>query len=76
MVDKLKGWLVDKGLSDPAIAWSVTLVELAALIALAILSHVLLQRFLLQHAKQIAKRTRTLWDDAIIRHNVGSRIAH
>jgi len=79
MVEKLKGWLVDKGLSDPAIAWSVTLVELAALIALAFLLHVLLQRFLLQYAKHIAKRTRTRtrtqWD-AIIRHNVGSRIAH
>lgn len=74
MVDALRKLLIDIGL--PESQYLVWLVLGVAVIVLAMLANYLAKRILLRGVTFFIKRTRTEWDDALLKNKVFSRLAH
>jgi len=78
IIETLRGWLLKQGvtLSDSAaeyISWSGAAL---AIIFLAFAANYVAKRFLLAGISAFVKRSRTNWDDALLKHNVFTRLSH
>lgn len=69
-------WLWNLGLAETSakvLAWTIALLIVAAA---ALVAHVVAKRLLLRVIKHFVKRTKTAWDDMLLKHNVFGRFAH
>ena len=76
MVNSLKNWMIGQGLpQSPADVLSWIGVGLAVVI-LAFIANLVARRFLLAGVSFLVKRSRTTWDDALLRQKVFARLSH
>lgn len=69
--------LVDKCNLSPTVASMINSVILfIAMVALAILANIVAKHIILRAIRQVAKRSKTSWDDILITHNVFTRLSH
>lgn len=76
MVNALEGWLTDLGMEAPwpnFVSWAVAVM---AVMLLALGSNLVARRILLAGISYFIRRTRTTWDDALLRRNVFTRLSH
>lgn len=76
----IRGALVDLlarvGLELEPDAAAVTLIALAAVLAVALLADLLVKMVLVRGMKALSGRTDARWDDALVEHKVFARVAH
>ena len=76
MVEIFKDWLMKQGMSD-VVATNIGWLLLGiAVILLAIISNYIAKRFLLTGISYFVRKSRTEWDDALLRRKVFSRLSH
>ncbi|MCK4460263.1 MAG: mechanosensitive ion channel family protein [candidate division Zixibacteria bacterium] len=76
MLSNIRDWLVEQGIPD---GWAGALGWLALAVAVIIaawLAHFAARRILLVAVSYVVKRSRTTWDDALLKHRVFSRLSH
>jgi miniconductance mechanosensitive channel len=76
MRETVEQWLRLAGVKESAIEASTTLVLLGAVLALAWVVDFVVRKFLLRFAANLAKRTRSKWDDKLFEHRAFHRGAH
>ncbi|MFQ5717905.1 MAG: mechanosensitive ion channel family protein [Acidobacteriota bacterium] len=75
-MDTLRSWLADAGLIESHASWIATGLAIAGVLALAVAVNFIARRVILSLVARIARRTRTQWDDALVRHKVLARCSH
>jgi miniconductance mechanosensitive channel len=78
MIEALKGWLLKQGfaISDSLADYISWFVAALAIIVLAFAANYVAKRFLLAGISIFVKRTKTSWDDVLLRRNVFTRLSH
>ncbi len=69
-------WLINLGFSDllaKTLAWIAACI---IVVAAALVAHIVAKRLLLRLIKHFVKRTKTAWDDILLKRNVFGRLAH
>ena len=76
MIDELYRRLTEAGLTDQAAMWIIEGAEVLGVVILAIIANKVTKGVILRAVHQVALRTRTDWDDALVRRKVFHRISH
>jgi miniconductance mechanosensitive channel len=76
MVEHIEQWLVNIGISENLALYLRWISLGLAMIIVAYLSDYLAKRFLLAGVSRVVKKTRTNWDDSLLRRKVFTRLAH
>ncbi len=76
MVETFKNWLMNAGLSGPLAEYASWAGLALAVIIVAYLANFITRRIMVSGVSYLVKRTRTTWDDALLRHRVFVRLAH
>jgi miniconductance mechanosensitive channel len=71
-VDALWQYLTDRGMSDLAAAWTL----FGGVLVVAIAANLLARLVLIGLVHTVVLRSRTTWDDALVRHKVIRRLSH
>lgn len=69
-------WLVQLGVADNTAAWLKVVVMLLAIVILSLLLDWITKKVVITFLKRAARRTKTLWDDALLKRRVLHRIIH
>ena len=78
MIEALREWLLKQGfvISDTVANYISWIGAALAIIVLAFAANYVAKRFLLAGISVFVKRTKTSWDDALLRRNVFTRLSH
>ncbi len=76
VLQQTKQWLAAWGLDDQLIQPTAVVATFLLLMLLVILSYWLARRLLLQAVHRLVKRSRTKWDDVLMRKRFFSYLAH
>lgn len=76
MLDMFQNWFVEFGMPNPFAMWvSRTLIVLWVLL-LSVVANFIVKRFAVRTLKYLISKTRTTWDDAIVKHKVLEHLSH
>lgn len=76
MMDTLRTWLADTGLNDPQSGWVAVGIRLVAVVLLALLANLVTRGIIVRTLSRLVEKSRTSWDDALVRHKVLTRLSH
>ncbi len=76
LLDELHRLLTDAGLTAQAATWAIEGVEVLGVVILAILAKKITKGIVLRTVHQVALRTKTDWDDALVARKVFHRLSH
>jgi miniconductance mechanosensitive channel len=76
MMDAIKAWLVEQGLSAEHSTLIAALTAALLVILLSAVAYYITRSLLLRFVRAAAKRTATTWDDALVESKVFSRLSH
>lgn len=76
MIDAFEQWLIEKGFSNTLADYTSWAGAALGIIILAFLANYIAKRFLLTGVSLFVKKTKTTWDDALLRRNVFTRLSH
>ena len=76
MQETIQQWLTERGISEGLVEYLSWTGLGLAVILLAVLSNYIAKRFLLVGVAYFVKRTKTRWDDALVRRKVFTRLSH
>jgi len=76
MVEVLRDWVIKQGITEELAGFICWLVVALAVIIAAYLSNYIAKRFLLTGVAYFVKRSRTDWDDALLKNKVFTRLSH
>lgn len=76
MIEMLKTFLTEKGLSEPIVLLILRAGAVAAIVVVAFLADRIAKRLLLRGLSYFIKRTETQWDDVLLEKKVFNRLAH
>ncbi len=76
MVRAIESWLSRQGFSETLANYAAWVALAAVIILAAVVADFVARRIMLAAVAQVVKRTRTTWDDALLRRRVFSRLAH
>ena len=76
MLDQLHRLLTDAGLVGQYATWVIEGVEVLGVVILAIVANAVTKGIILRAAHQIALRTKTDWDDILVRHKAFHLLSH
>ena len=76
MIDILNNWLVDLGTSENVAEYISWIIAGVAVIIVAYLSNYIAKKVLLVGVSLFIKRTKTKWDDALVKNKVFIRLSH
>jgi len=68
--------LIEAGLPDEAAVILVRIVGVLAVLGLAWLANWITKRIIIRAVRHVADRSRTLWDDVLVKHRVFIRVSH
>lgn len=74
MNELITTWLVEQGISSKYLVMSAVAIGLTIIVLLSILSYYIAKNQILNVAHKIIVRTQNTWDDALIEHNVLTRL--
>jgi miniconductance mechanosensitive channel len=72
----VEGWLVGAGVPEPAAAFSIRLVWLLAVMVAAWVANWIAKRVLLRLVRRAVKKSKTRWDDVLVKRGVFTRLSH
>jgi miniconductance mechanosensitive channel len=75
-MDTLIRWLVNLGLREALAEVAAWVIACLIVTAAAYLSHIVAKRLLLRIIKKLVKRTKTAWDDILLKQKFFGRISH
>ena len=73
---QLQGWLQSLGLSEKIAVLASDGLEILLIAGFACIAAVITRRIVQRVVKGVAKRTKTEWDDALVRRRVFHRLSH
>ena len=76
MLEIIKNWIIDQGLSLSTAGILARGLIFVLLIFVSFIANLLAKRFILRGLTAIVSRTKTQWDDVILRKKVFNRLAH
>ena len=76
MMEDVRRWLIEFGLTERASEYLIEAAEVLGVAVLAFISNKITKSVILRLAHQVAKRTSTDWDDIIVKRRVFHRLAH
>ncbi len=76
MIDALEQWLISQGFNARLADYFSWAGAALAIIVLAFLANYIAKKFLLVGVSLFVRKTRTTWDDAMLRRNVFTRLSH
>jgi miniconductance mechanosensitive channel len=72
----LQEWLRGRGIEASAAAAVALTIELAAVLAIAVLAHFIVRTVVVRGVARLVRRTSNAWDDALVGRGVVARLAH
>lgn len=76
MVEIFRNWLIGQGVSEGLSGYIAPLGVALGVIVLAFLSNFVAKRFLVRSLSYFVRKSRTQWDDYLLRHKVFIRLSH
>jgi len=76
MIETLSNWLVAQGMDSDSARYVAGPLAAVIVVLLALISNYVAKRFLLGAVSFLVKKSRTEWDDALLRQKVFSRLSH
>ncbi len=76
LVEQLYQWLTDQQVSEPFARYLSWVIPAVGVIVLAFILYLLTMRILVTGLSFLIRRTKTTWDDYLVRHRVFARVAH
>jgi len=76
MLDLLQNWLSGQGLNESLAFFMARSVAVVAVLILAITANFVARRYILSALTHIINKTKSNWDDAVLRQGVLERVAH
>ena len=76
MIEVIEGWFTGLGLSETQIAIASRATVIAGLLVVAYLGNLITKQIILRAVQHLARRTKTDWDDALVRRRVFTRLSH
>ncbi len=76
LLDELHRLLTNAGLAGAYATWVIEAVEVLGVVILAILANKITKGIILRAVHQVALRTKTDWDDILVRHKAFHRLSH
>ena len=75
-MEQLVNWLVRQGLGLGVAIFTARVIAVALMIAAAVVANLIARRFLLRGIKHLVERTKTVWDDMLMKRRVFNRLSH
>lgn len=75
-IDNFKGWLMDVGVPDKFAYFTEILILLSIVTLLSILGNYVARKIILSTINAIVKKSKTDWDDILLKHKVFDRLSH
>ena len=76
MLNPLRDWLLQQGLSGQTVTFVTTAVEIVLVITLAVIADIVARRIIGRQLENIVGQTATAWDDIIVKRRVFHRLLH
>ena len=76
MLNPLRDWLLQQGLSGQTVTFVTTAVEIVLVITLAVIADIVARRIIVRQLENIVGQTATAWDDIIVKRRVFHRLLH
>ena len=76
MLNPLRDWLLQQGLSGQTVTVVSTAVEIVLVITLAVIADIVARRIIVRQLENIVGHTATAWDDIIVKSRVFHRLLH
>jgi miniconductance mechanosensitive channel len=76
MLDSIRQWLLDAGLTETQTLVALELTALAGILLLAVLANFIAKKIIVRIVHQVVKRTKTHWDDILVQRQVFERLSH
>jgi miniconductance mechanosensitive channel len=75
-MDRLVNWFLRQGLGDGTALLAARAIAFALMIAAAYVANFVAKRLLLRGIKDLVERTKTVWDDMLLKRHVFNRLSH
>ncbi len=75
-MDVIKDWLIRLGLSETAAIFGGRLLAIVVMLAVACIAYIIVKRLLLRIVKKLAERSKTIWDDILLKRKVFNRFSY
>ncbi|MDA1313537.1 MAG: mechanosensitive ion channel family protein [Acidobacteria bacterium] len=76
MMEDVRRWLIESGLTGQIAGYLIEGAEVLGVAVLAFIANLIAKSVILRLVQQVAKRTRTDWDDVMVERRVLHRLAH
>ena len=76
MFEKFQRWLIDTGVTEGIAVIMIEVIEVLGVAVLAFVANWITKSIILRVVHQAAKRTRTDWDDVLVKRRVFQRMSH
>jgi miniconductance mechanosensitive channel len=76
MFEEFQRWLIDTGVTEDAAVIVIEVIEVLGVAVLAFIANWITKSIILRVVHQAAKRTRTQWDDVLMKRRVFHRLSH
>ncbi|HCO92436.1 MAG TPA: mechanosensitive ion channel protein MscS [Phycisphaerales bacterium] len=75
-MDVIKDWLIKLGLGEAAAAFGVRVLAVVVMLGVACIAYIIAKRFLLRIVKKLVERSKTIWDDILLKRKVFNRFSY
>ena len=75
-IERVRGWFEAQGFDEQFSLYASELVEILVVIALAFLANLIAKKVILRLVSRISVKTKTDWDDILVRRKVFQRLSH
>ena len=72
----IKDWLIRLGLGEAAAAFCVRMLAVVVMLVVACIAYIIAKRFLLRVIKRLVERSKTIWDDILLKRKVFNRFSY
>lgn len=76
MLDLFQNWFTTFGMPDVLAMWMARALAIVWIAFLSIAANFIIKRFAIRTVKYLISKTRTTWDDAIVKHKVLEHLSH
>ena len=75
-MDVMKDWLIRLGLGEETAVFGVRMLAIVVMLALACIAYIIAKRVLLRLVKNLVERSKTIWDDILLKQKVFNRLSY
>ena len=75
-MDVMTDWLIKLGLGEAAAVFGVRMLAIVAMLGVACIAYIIAKRFLLRVVKKLVERSKTIWDDILLKRKVFNRFSY